>query len=74
MRELITDLLDTLALLLIAAGLGCQVAGWITVAVAGVSALAPVAVGAGLFVAGMVVLGGSWMAAKRGEPQVVEPR
>lgn len=69
MREIITDLLDTAALLLIAAGLGFQTEGWVTAATVGSHGLDSVAIGAGLFVAGMVVLGGSWMAAKRGEPR-----
>jgi hypothetical protein len=66
-RDLLTDLLDTLALLLISAGLGVQAAGWTIAAVVDRRGLVTVAVGVGLFVAGMVVLGGSWFAARRGE-------
>lgn len=69
MREIITDLLDTAALLLIAAGLGCQATGWTNAAFVGSFGMNSVAVGAGLFVAGMVVLGGSWLAARRGDPR-----
>jgi hypothetical protein len=66
-RELLTDLLDTLALLLIAAGLGFQTTGWIVAGLIGRHGLNLVAIGCGLFVAGMIVLGGSWIAARRGE-------
>jgi hypothetical protein len=66
-RDVLTDLLDALALLLIAAGLGFQTTGWVTAATVGSHGLTSVAAGAGLFVAGMVVLGGSYLAARRGE-------
>lgn len=69
MREVITDMLDTLALLLIAAGLGCQAMGWFNAAMVGSFGLNAVAVGSGLFVTGIIVLGGSWMASRRGDPR-----
>ena len=69
MRELITDLLDAAALLLIAAGLGYQAAGWVIAGTLGSHGLNSVAIGVGLFVAGMIVLGGSWMASRRGDPR-----
>ena len=64
MRETLTDMLDVLALLLLSAGLGCQVAGWTTAALVGSYGLRLVGVGAGLFVSGLVVLVGSWLAAR----------
>lgn len=48
MREHLTDLLDTLGLLAVAAGLGFAAGHWIG--------------WAGLAVSGAVVLGGSWLA------------
>jgi hypothetical protein len=66
-RELLTDLLDTLGLLLVAAGFGFLATGGIITAAVGVRGLATVAVGVGLLVAGVVVLGGSWLAARHGE-------
>lgn len=74
MLGIITDALDTVALLLLAAGLGFQASGWMTVAMVGSHGFNQVATGAGLFVAGAVILGGSWLAAKRAEPVEVEPR
>lgn len=71
MLGIITDVLDVVALALLAAGLGVQVYGWLTVALVGAHGFNSVAAGAGLFVAGLTVLGGSWLAAKRGEPRDV---
>lgn len=70
MRETLTDLLDALALLLLAAGAGTQVAGWAAVLLTGASGLDIALTGAGVFVAGLVVLAGSWYA---GRPPRSEP-
>ena len=67
MREIITDLLDVLALLLIASGLGFQTAGWVSVGADAGPGMVLVATGGGLLVAGIVVLLGSYYAARRGE-------
>jgi hypothetical protein len=64
MREVLTDLLDALALLLIAAGLGYQATGWTTAALVGARGLSTALIGVGLFTSGLIVLGGSWLAAR----------
>jgi hypothetical protein len=68
-RETLTNLLDALALLLLAGGLGCQAAGWTVVVVRGSYGFNVAMLGLGLFVAGATVLAGSWIASRpaRGE-------
>ena len=64
MREILTDLLDTLALVAMATGLGMQAAGWTAAWLVGSSGLVWVPAGAGVFLGGLVVLGGSWLASR----------
>lgn len=54
MRDLLTDLLDALGLLVLAAGLGLATLSWRH--------------GMALSVAGAVVLGGSWLASRPVKP------
>lgn len=56
-----TRLLDLVGLVLVAAGTGVQVYGWIIVWTVDPVGFGWVAVGGGVFVAGLLLLGGSWM-------------
>lgn len=64
MRETLTNLLDALALLLLAAGLGFQATGWMTVVFSGSHGFNIAATGVGLTIAGLVVFTGSWLASR----------
>lgn len=63
MRETLTDLLDALAIILLAAGLGCMAAGWTAVAMH-IDGVITGLVGIGLTVAGLVVFVGSMIASR----------
>lgn len=70
MREVATTLLDALGLVLVAAGTGCQIFGWVYLWVMGPDGFEWVALGAGLLAAGVILLVGSWLAdrmSRRGE-------
>lgn len=64
MRETLTNLLDALAVLLLAGGLGCLAAGGTTAVVRGSWGFTVAMLGLGLTVAGTTVLVGTWWATR----------
>jgi hypothetical protein len=68
LRDHMTDLLDVLGVLLVAAGVGLQVYGWVLVAVSP-RGFDQVAAGAGLAAAGGAALAGSWLADRLDRPR-----
>jgi hypothetical protein len=71
-RETLTNLLDAAGLLLLAAGLGCQASGYVTLVVRGSYGFDVAMLGLTLFVTGAVVLGGSWFASRPARGEVDE--
>lgn len=69
-NETVTTALDALGLLLLAAGFGVEVYGWVLL-IRDPAGFGAVAVGAGLVVAAVLVLVGSWVADKIRGPRVV---
>lgn len=72
MRETLTSLLDFLALLLLALGIGALVGGGAATALDMVFGLPTVVIGLGMFVAGVVVFAGSLLASRPPKPSLRE--
>ena len=63
-----TRTLDLLGLAFVATGTGVQVHGWIVVWTLGPVGFGHVAIGGGTLVAGLLMLGGSWMRDRQATP------
>lgn len=70
MRDTVTTLLDTTGLALLSAGAGWGTFGLITGAIYDQPGWVAAARGAGLIVAGLVMLTGSWLADRTGRVEV----
>lgn len=64
MRERLTDLLDAAGLILLGLGLGCETTGWLAVFMRVGFGRAVAAAGMGVITTAVVLLVGSWIAAR----------